>query len=68
MPRRIRDLLRDLRKAGFIPADGGKGSHRKLVHRTRRTLTAIIPGKDGDDAHPYLEKQVAELIRRANLP
>ena len=45
----------------------GKGSHRKLVHGRLRTLTAIIPGKDGDDARPYLEKQVAELLRRAKL-
>ncbi len=67
MPRHIRDLLRDLRKAGFVLADGGKGSHRKFVHGTHRTLTAIIPGKDGDDALPYLEKQVAELVKRAKL-
>ena len=29
VPRKIRDLLKDLRKAGFTLAPGGKRSHRK---------------------------------------
>jgi len=32
MPRKIRELLQDLRAAGFDEISGGKGSHRKLVH------------------------------------
>ena len=31
MPRKVRDLIRDLKKAGFIDR-GGKGSHRNFVH------------------------------------
>jgi len=31
MPRKIRDLLKDLRKAGF-ELDRQKGSHRQFVH------------------------------------
>lgn len=65
MPRKIRDLLKDLRNAGFVPVDGGKGSHRKLVHRMHRSVTAIVPGKEGDDAMRYLEKHVADTIRLA---
>jgi predicted RNA binding protein YcfA (HicA-like mRNA interferase family)/predicted RNase H-like HicB family nuclease len=32
MARRSRDLLRELKSAGFVEVLGGKGSHRKLVH------------------------------------
>ncbi len=33
MPRKIRQLLDDLRSAGFVEVkSGGKGSHRKLMH------------------------------------
>jgi predicted RNA binding protein YcfA (HicA-like mRNA interferase family) len=31
MPRKVRDLIRDLKKAGFVDR-GGKGSHRNFVH------------------------------------
>ena len=40
-PRKIRDLLKALRKADFVPVEGGKGSHRKLVHKVHRNVTAI---------------------------
>ena len=61
MPRKIRELLKDLRKAGFSLVPGGKGSQRKFTH-PQLMVPAIIPGKDGDDAKPYLEKHVAEKI------
>lgn len=61
VPRKIRELLKDLRKAGFSLVPGGKGSHRKFTH-PQIMVPAIIPGKDGDDAKPYLEKHVAEKI------
>jgi len=33
MPRKVRDLIRDLLKAGFYQISGsGKGSHRKFTH------------------------------------
>ena len=63
MPRKIRDLVKDLRKADFIPMEGGKGSHRKLVHKVHRNVTAILPGKEGDDAKRYLEKQGLRMKR-----
>jgi len=59
MPPRIRDLIRQLEKAGFHPR-GGKGSHRNFTHpRSGQVLT--LSGADGDDAKPY---QVA-AVRRA---
>ena len=61
MPRKIRDLLKDLRKAGFTLATGGKGSHRKFEHLAVK-IAAIIPGHDGDDAKAYLERPIAEKI------
>ena len=64
VPRKIRELIRDLKQAGFSHVSGGKGSHRKYVH-PNVSIPAIIPGKDGDDAKPYLEKHVAEKINES---
>ena len=64
MPRKIRQLVQDLREAGFTRVAGGKGSHRKFTH-PRVVIPAIIPGHDGDDAKPYLEKHVAGKINES---
>ncbi len=61
MPRKIRDLLKDLRKAGFVLVADGKGSHRKFSAKDGQSVT-IIPGRDGDDVKPYLERQVQDKI------
>lgn len=50
-----------LRKAGF-QEKSGKGSHTKWLHPNypgRITLS----GKDGQDAKPYQEKEIAEAIK-----
>ena len=61
MPKKIRELLQDLKAAGFDEIPGGKGSHRKLVHsRFRGAVT--LSGQLGDDALPYQEKQVRRAI------
>jgi predicted RNA binding protein YcfA (HicA-like mRNA interferase family) len=60
MPRKIKELIRELEKAGFINR-GGKGSHRNYLHPRGVKLT--ISGKPGSDAKRYQEKQVAEKIR-----
>ncbi|KOR27604.1 hypothetical protein TI05_18645 [Achromatium sp. WMS3] len=60
MPRKIRELLRDLEKAGFKNR-GGKGSHRNLEHSSGVRIT--ISGKTGDDAKPYQEKEVKQKIQ-----
>ncbi|BAY15176.1 YcfA family protein [Anabaenopsis circularis NIES-21] len=60
MPKKIRELKRLLLQAGFTykPA---KGSHSKWIHPLL-PQAIIIPGKDGSDAKPYLEKQVNEAL------
>jgi predicted RNA binding protein YcfA (HicA-like mRNA interferase family) len=64
MPRKIRQLLSDLTKSGFVLVPGGKGSHRKFRH-SRVPGSVILSGADGDDAHHYQEKQVRNAIREA---
>ena len=62
MPRKIRDLLKALRDAGFTEIPGsGKGSHRKLVHR-KYPGAVTVSGNPGDDAKRYQEKQIAQAI------
>jgi predicted RNA binding protein YcfA (HicA-like mRNA interferase family) len=60
MPRKIRDLIKDLKKAGFVDR-GGKGNHRNFIHTSGVVLT--ISGKLGDDAKPYQEKLVKQKIQ-----
>ena len=55
MPKKIRELIKELEKAGFINR-GGKGNHRNFIHPCGIVLT--ISGKPGDDAKPYQEKLV----------
>ncbi|MEA1053311.1 type II toxin-antitoxin system HicA family toxin [Lamprobacter modestohalophilus] len=62
MPRKIRELLRDLERAGFINR-GGKGSHRNLEHTSGARIT--LSGKLGDDAKPYQEREVQKKIEEA---
>lgn len=62
MPRKIRQLIKDLENAGFINR-GGKGSHRNFIHPKGIFIT--ISGKLGDDAKQYQEKEVQLKIRRA---
>ena len=58
MPRKIRELIRDLRDAGFVEIEGGgKGSHRQFVHENHHGIVTLS-GKDGDDAKKYQEKHV----------
>jgi len=64
MPRKIRQLVSDLTKAGFVLVPGGKGSHRKFRH-ARMSGSVILSGGDGEDARHYQEKQVRNAIREA---
>lgn len=58
MPRKIRQLARDLEQAGFIH-HGGKGNHRNDKHPKGPRVT--LSGGLGDDASPYQEvKQAIE--------
>jgi predicted RNA binding protein YcfA (HicA-like mRNA interferase family) len=59
MPRKIRELIRDLEMAGFVNR-GGKGSHRNFIHESGVVVT--ISGNPGDDAKPYQERTVRQKI------
>ena len=60
MPRKIRELIGDLKRAGFSDR-GGKGSHRNFVH-PRRAEPVVVSGDPGSDAKLYQEKKVGEAI------
>ena len=59
MPRKIRQLIKDLTRAGFVDR-GGKGSHRNFVHPNGQRVT--LSGSEGADAHRYQEKEVRQKI------
>ncbi len=62
MPRKIRELIRDLLDAGFSEiSGGGKGSHRKFTH-DQYPGAVTVSGGSGDDAKPYQEKHVRQAI------
>ena len=64
MPRKIRELITDLNKAGFRNR-GGKGSHRNFVHpNVPKPIT--LSGKTGSDAKDYQEKAVKLAIKESN--
>lgn len=65
MPRKIRELVKDLRDAGFELVSGGKGSHRKFTH-DKYPGAVTLSGRDGDDAKRYQEKQVQSAIEQVN--
>jgi predicted RNA binding protein YcfA (HicA-like mRNA interferase family) len=63
MPRKVRELIADLRQAGFF-LDRQKGSHRQFKHPS---VGGVVPlsGAEGDDAHIYQERQVAKAIEQS---
>lgn len=61
MPRKIRELIAELERAGFT-ARGGKGSHRIFVHK-KCPFHVVISGKSGADALPYQEKDLKRALR-----
>ncbi len=64
MPRKVRELVRDLLDAGFREISGGKGSHRKFTH-DRYPGAVTLSGGSGDDAKPYQEKHVRQAVEEA---
>jgi predicted RNA binding protein YcfA (HicA-like mRNA interferase family) len=59
MPRKIRQLIADLERAGFENR-GGNGSHRNFEHI--KGLRVTISGKLGADAKHYQEREVTRKI------
>ncbi len=62
MPPKIRELIKQLEKAGFKNC-GGKGSHRNFIHPKGVAIT--ISGKTGSDAKIYQENEVKRKIKEA---
>jgi predicted RNA binding protein YcfA (HicA-like mRNA interferase family) len=63
MPRKIRALIKDLEKAGWV-LDHFTGSHRVFKHPDFSDHVSLS-GKKGDDAHHYQERLVKEAVNRA---
>lgn len=59
MPRKVRQLIADLEKVGFVNR-GGKGSHRNFTHS--KGLRVTISGGAGDDAKHYQERDVRRAL------
>ncbi len=76
MPQKIRELIRELEKTGFINR-GGKGSHRNFTHKSgvrirgnrlfyrKNDYLETISGHLGDDAKPYQEREVKKKIKES---
>jgi hypothetical protein len=62
MPRKIRELYRDLKDAGWYQVPGSK--HAKFKHAKAKGSVILNPD-EGDDAHHYEEKQVSKAIKAA---
>ncbi len=63
MPRKIRELIRDLEAARFVNR-GGRGDYRNFVH-PKVTKPVTISGKLGDDAKHYQEKAVKAALEES---
>lgn len=61
MPRKIRQLKSSLQKAGAYQVSQ-EGSHTKWKHPLLPSITVILSGGDGDDAKPYQEKNVKNML------
>jgi predicted RNA binding protein YcfA (HicA-like mRNA interferase family) len=62
MPRKVRQLIAELERAGFANR-GGKGSHRNFVHP--KGVRVTLSGNPGHDAKPYQEREVRRKIEEA---
>lgn len=63
MPPKIRQIVADLERAGFVNR-GGKGSHRNFVHpRVSKPIT--ISGNPGDQAKRYQVRAVQLAIEES---
>ncbi|MDO8273598.1 MAG: type II toxin-antitoxin system HicA family toxin [Gammaproteobacteria bacterium] len=60
MPPKIRELIRDLERAGFVNR-GGKGSHRNFRH-PELSQRVTVSGNPGQDAEDYQVKDVKRAI------
>ncbi|BAZ81441.1 type II toxin-antitoxin system HicA family toxin [Sphaerospermopsis kisseleviana CS-549] len=64
MPKKIRELKKMLKKAGFTERPS-KGSHTNWTHPLYPGRITIS-GKDSKDAKPYQESEILEAIEIIN--
>jgi predicted RNA binding protein YcfA (HicA-like mRNA interferase family) len=63
VPRKVRDLIMELKNAGFVDR-GGKGSSRNFTHRN--VLKPVTDsGNMGDDALRYQERSIHLAIQES---
>ena len=62
MPRKVRKLMAELERAGFVNR-GGKGAHRNYEHPKGGCVT--LSGKPGNDVKPYQEREVRRAIEES---
>ena len=63
MPPKVRELIGDLTRAGFVDR-GGKGSHRNFVH-PKVAKPVVMSGNPGDDAKRYQVRAVQLAIEES---
>ena len=63
MPPKVRELIADLERAGFVDR-GGKGSHRNFVH-PKVTKLVTVSGAPGDDAKHYQVRAVKRAVEES---
>jgi predicted RNA binding protein YcfA (HicA-like mRNA interferase family) len=67
MPKKIREIKQIASQAGYVLQKGrGKGSHTYWIHPLIPAIPLTIPGKDGDDAPRYLEKELNQALTALN--
>jgi len=59
MPPKIRELIEQLKDAGFVDP-GGKGRHRNFMHPSGVRIT--VSGNPGNDAKPYQIRDVKRAL------
>ena len=64
MPRKVRQLRADLRRAGWGIVRQ-TGSHQIWKHPLLPGVEVNLAGQDGADAHRYQERDVREAVRLA---
>jgi len=63
MPPKIRELIKELTRAGFKDR-GGKGNHRNFVHKNG-SEPITISGNPSDDARHYQVRAVRRAIEES---
>lgn len=65
MPKKIRELKAMVVKVGYVLQPGrGKGGHTYWKHPLLPEEPLTIPGKDGDDAPLYLERNIQRVVKK----